>query len=127
MLKYFSFLLVFFLLVSCGSTDNIFPQRYLGEYYGTQEPYEMVVGEETVSIPETEYKLSLYYNELFLKSPQQIIKAKYIVKEETKSSYLFLVTLENGVIEEWKLLKKEEQLIRTPSKPQPEITFKAEY
>ncbi|RFC53694.1 hypothetical protein [Brumimicrobium aurantiacum] len=114
------------ILVSCGTSGNLFPKKYLGEYQGVQESYELSMNGEPVTVPETQYELLLDYHTLWMTTPRQKIEASYELKAETDMYYALLVEIESGVIEEWQLWKKGEKLIRKSIAPQPDVIFVAE-
>lgn len=100
-----------------------FPKRYLGNYYGIQEKYNIKIGGETIEIPSATYTLVLDYGTIWLVTQQQNVAASYSVKAETKMYYTFTVKLESGITEEWQLWKKGRRLIRKSIAPQPDIIF----
>lgn len=123
MLKKIIIVLSVVFLASCGGGDKLFPKKYIGNYAGMQESYEITANEVTVEVKEAEYSLVLDYGQLWLTTPRQKITAKYNVKAETDMYYALNVQLENGVVEEWKLWKKGGRLIRETIKPEPNIIF----
>lgn len=112
-----------FFVSACSNSEKLFPKKYLGNYEGMQEEYEVVVNEKRLTIPEAKYELALSYGTLYLISPKQKTKGSYRVVADTKMYYSLKVELETGVIEEWQLWKKGKRLIRKPSTPQPELVF----
>ncbi|HLV41517.1 MAG TPA: hypothetical protein VKY37_04500 [Brumimicrobium sp.] len=118
--------LLFLLLSACNNSNKLFPKKYLGSYHGTQDAYEVSMGETAIEVPTAEYELVLDYGKLWMTTPKQKMEGSYEVKAETKMYYTFVVTLENGVVEEWQLWKKGKRLIRKPIAPQPELIFIAD-
>jgi hypothetical protein len=125
MQRYILYILVLFILTSC-SVNKPFPKRYLGDYVGTQQAYDVQMNGDAVTVPETKYRLTLTYGELWLTSPQQTITGNYQMIAETKMYYKFDVHLGNGIVEEWQLWKKSKNLTRKGIAPQPETIFVAE-
>lgn len=116
-------LLFSWLISSCGQSEKLFPKRYLGNYEGIQETYEVEVKGESIEVPSAKYELALSYGTLHLITPRQKMRGEYIVSADTKMYYSLRVKLETGVIEEWQLWKKGKRLVRKPSSPQPELVF----
>ncbi|HLW30405.1 MAG TPA: hypothetical protein VKX29_06080 [Brumimicrobium sp.] len=126
MQKYILSGLLFFLLIACGNSDKLFPKKYLGNYHGTQDAYEIRMEGDPIEVPSAKYELVLDYGKLWMSSPKQKMEGVYKVKAETKMYYTFVVKLENGVVEEWQLWKKGKKLIRKSIAPQPELIFVAD-
>lgn len=123
MRNYFLFILIFFFFAGCGNSNKLFPKKYLGDYHGVQDTYEIKMNGDPITIPAANYELVLDYGKLWLSSPKQKMEGTYKVKAETKMYYTFIVSLENGVVEEWQLWKKGKRLIRKAIAPQPELIF----
>ncbi|MDX1653324.1 MAG: hypothetical protein R3277_12575 [Brumimicrobium sp.] len=104
-------------------SNKPFPKKYLGDYNTTQESYSVYVQDDTIEVPAAKMELKLAYNELWLSTPGQIIKATYTVKAETKQYYTFLVELDNGIIEEWQLHPRGKKIVRKAIAPRPESIF----
>ena len=119
----FSFILSALLWSSCMMGNRPFPKKYLGTYEGTQDAYEVVVNENVIEVPASEYSLELAYNELWLTTEKQVIHGTYEVSAETDMYYAFTVQMKNGTVEEWQLWKKGKRLIRKEMLPKPEVVF----
>jgi hypothetical protein len=100
-----------------------FPKKYLGTYEGTQEKYIIEMNEEEVVVPAEDYSLELAYDELWLTTEKQVIHGEYQVKAETDMYYAIIVSMKNGITEEWQLWKKGKRLVRKEMKPKPEVVF----
>lgn len=109
---------------SCFLGNNPFPKRYLGEYSAKQEAYEVQMGGEAITIPEAKLDLKLEYNVLWLTTPKQVMRGSYTVKAKTDQYYTLIVALDNGVVEEWQLMRTgDKKIIRNSINPQPKTIF----
>ncbi|MEX1192588.1 MAG: hypothetical protein WEA99_11490 [Brumimicrobium sp.] len=117
------FFILFLSLTSCFFGNRPFPKRFLGEYEAEQEAYEVNLNGDAVKVPATQLDLKLEYNNLWLTTPNQVVKGTYEIKAETKQYYTFKVELENGVVEEWQLHRKGKKIIRKAISPQPVTIF----
>ncbi len=117
------FMGLIFLFLSCGSSSQLFPKKYLGAYHGIQEAYTFKMNGTAVEVPKTNYDVVLDEGKLWLTTPRQTREADYTVKAKTKMYYNLKVAFQNGVVEEWQLWKKGKRLIRIPTAPQPKVTF----
>lgn len=79
-------------------------------------------GAEVIFEPTT-YTLELTYDELWLSTEERVLHGEYSVIADTDRYYAIRVKLENGVIEEWQIMKSDEKLIRKAIEPQPEVIF----
>lgn len=116
-------LLVLLIVSSCMLGDRPFPKRYLGTYSGEQAAYSAAIDGESMSFEPITYELELTYDELWLSTAQRVLHGTYSVTADTDRYYAIRVKLENGVIEEWQIMKSDEKLIRKAIEPEPEVIF----
>lgn len=111
------------LFFSCGNGKKLFPRKYLGNYSGVQSAYTIKMNKKSIDIPSSKYSLVLSYGKLWLTTTQQKLAATYQLKANTEKYYSLRVKMENGVVEEWRLWKKDRKLVRESTSPQPAIIF----
>ncbi|MBW7866935.1 MAG: hypothetical protein H3C31_01275 [Brumimicrobium sp.] len=122
-MKNIIFIILILLGYACGNSKGLIPKKYLGNYEGTQESYDITANGVTVEVKKSTYELLLDNGKLWLTTQQQKISGTYDIVAETKMYLSLKVKLDNGITEDWKLWKKGTRLIREPIKPEPSIIF----
>lgn len=123
-MKQFIILLSVLFIVSNSFAQQIpFSKRSIGNYYGVQPEYTVILDGNAIYIPEESQTIRLNYPDILLETGTRVFSGNYSIAAETKDYYAFQVRLDNGIIEEWRLYKKGKQLLRLGKTPRPEVTF----
>ena len=108
---------------SCISNKNFFSRKYLGNYHGTQEEYQVHIDGKDIYFPSEEYDLTLYYGKLRMNSSRQSLNGNYTVSSRTKKVITLNVRLENGITEEWQIITGSKKIVRNTIAPQTNVVF----